>query len=675
MSRMPKYTNELINEPSLYLQQHAHNPVNWIPWSKKAFEIAKTEDKLVLVSIGYSACHWCHVMEHESFENEEVAHYMNEHFICIKVDREEHPDVDEVYMTAVQLMTKQGGWPLNCFTDKDGKPIFGGTYFKNQEWMHVLKSLVKTKEEDPQRIVDFANKLDSAVAASNSLISLPKAKSRLNPELVAETIQYLSKSFDKIEGGHHYAPKFPMPVEWNFYLNSLFYQSNLDLEKQLQLTLDKMISGALYDQLEGGFARYSVDAKWKIPHFEKMLYDNGQLISLYSKAYKWFKDEKYLTIAQETASFLANEFYDVEHGAFYAAMDADSDGEEGKYYVLTQEDLEQFDIKELEVLEQFFAIKSKGYWEENKHVLMRGEARDSNEVLNPDIIKKLKDIRDKKTKPGIDKKLLTSWNAIAYLGLIDLYEIDGNAKWLNLLNSGVKFFSKYIESEKNEDQIWRYYHPEKKIKGKLEDYSFYIAFLIRYSELTGDFTHLKKAEKLVRTVEQKFRKSEDQVFFYSSDITDTSNALFQYSLDSNDNVIPSANSLMYHNYWKMAVLTDNENYRDKVIKCLNETQSNLVQYPNAYFNWWDLYQKVSNEFYSVVILGNSSDQEYLKAVKSNWPNAIFIHKEKEIEYPKIFSGKKLAESLPAFYVCKQDSCIAYGERVDLEKILQSDLNS
>ncbi len=196
MSRMLKYTNELINEPSLYLQQHAHNPVNWIPWSQKAFEIAKTADKLVLVSIGYSACHWCHVMEHESFENEEVAHYMNEHFICIKVDREEHPDVDEVYMTAVQLMTKQGGWPLNCFTDKDGKPIFGGTYFKKQEWMHVLKSLVKTKEEDPQRIVDFANKLDSAVASSNILVCLPKAYSLLNPYFLAETIQYLTYSFN-----------------------------------------------------------------------------------------------------------------------------------------------------------------------------------------------------------------------------------------------------------------------------------------------------------------------------------------------------------------------------------------------------------------------------------------------------------------------------------------------
>ena len=671
---MPKYTNELINEPSLYLQQHAHNPVNWIPWSKKAFEMANAQDKLVLVSIGYSACHWCHVMEHESFENEEVANFMNEHFICIKVDREEHPDVDEVYMTAVQLMTKQGGWPLNCFTDKDGKPIFGGTYFKKEEWLHVLKSLVKTKEEDPQRIIDFAKKLDSAVASSNSLISLPKSKSRLNPELVSETVQHISKSFDKIEGGHDYAPKFPMPVEWNFYLNSLFYQSNVELEKQLKLTLNKMISGAMYDQLEGGFSRYSVDAKWKIPHFEKMLYDNGQLISLYCKAYKLFKEKKYLTIAQDTVSFLVNEFYNADYGAFYAAMDADSDGEEGKYYLLTQEDLAQFDNKELEILEKFFAIKSKGYWEENKYVLTRGEARDTTEVLNPDIIKKLKDIRAHKTKPGIDKKLLTSWNALAFLGLIDLYEIDGNAKWINLLEKAVKFFSDFIESEEDEHQIWRYFHPKKKIKGKLEDYSFYIAFLIRYSELTGDFSHLKKAEQLISTVEQKFSKSQDQVYFYSSDVTDASNALFQYSTDSNDNVIPSANSVMYHNYWKMAVLTENNLYRDKVIKCLNEIQSSLVQYPNAYFNWWDLYQKVSNEFYSVAIIGNTAQDEYFRATKSNWPNTIFVHTTEEKDYPKIFSGKKLAESLPAFYVCKQDSCIAYGDKVDLEKILQSGSN-
>ncbi len=292
---MEAYTNELIKETSPYLLQHAHNPVNWVPWSEGVFDQAKKEDKIVLISVGYSACHWCHVMEHESFEDEEVAALMNKFFINVKVDREERPDVDQVYMTAVQLMTNRGGWPLNCFVLPNGQPIYGGTYFPKEQWMHILRSLEKTYRNDPDKVRDYARELTAGVQNAE-LISVASEVNQFDESKLKELVQRWSKQFDRYEGGDSRAPKFPLPTNMEFLLDYGLKRNDQVVLDHVELTLDKMAMGGIYDQIGGGFARYSVDLLWKVPHFEKMLYDNGQLISIYARAYAVFGKSLYKRI-------------------------------------------------------------------------------------------------------------------------------------------------------------------------------------------------------------------------------------------------------------------------------------------------------------------------------------------------------------------------------------------
>jgi uncharacterized protein len=312
------FTNDLIKETSPYLLQHAHNPVNWVAWSKEAFEQAKREDKMVLVSIGYSACHWCHVMEHESFEDEEVATWMNRYFVCIKVDREERPDVDQVYMTAVQLMTQKGGWPLNCFTLPDGKPIYGGTYFQKEHWIQVLKSLEQTFRNKREEVLDYANKLQQGIQQSE-WIQVPEAILTFQKEKVDELVLRWSHSFDNREGGSNRAPKFPLPNNYEFLLRYAHTTQDEKIMKHVILTLDKMALGGIYDQLGGGFCRYSVDVLWKVPHFEKMLYDNAQVVSLYAKVYSLTKNQSYKDLIIQTLAWVEREMTTKE-GAFYSAL-------------------------------------------------------------------------------------------------------------------------------------------------------------------------------------------------------------------------------------------------------------------------------------------------------------------------------------------------------------------
>jgi len=301
-----KYTNKLAQESSPYLLQHAHNPVNWYPWGEEALNKAKEENKLILVSIGYAACHWCHVMEHESFEDEQVAALMNEHFVCIKVDREERPDIDQIYMTAVQMMTGSGGWPLNCFALPDGRPVYGGTYFKKDQWMHVLSSLAAMYQSDKQKMLNVAADLSKGIIDSEVIDSKQKEQEYSVKDL-KEIIEPWKRYFDNVDGGNNRAPKFPLPNSYEFLLNYGYYTSDNETLKHVYLTLEKMAKGGIYDQAGGGFARYSVDQYWKVPHFEKMLYDNGQLVSLYSQAFQLSKDEEYKRVVYHTIEFIKRE--------------------------------------------------------------------------------------------------------------------------------------------------------------------------------------------------------------------------------------------------------------------------------------------------------------------------------------------------------------------------------
>jgi uncharacterized protein YyaL (SSP411 family) len=330
-------SNRLKNQSSPYLLQHAENPVDWYPWGDEALAKARTENKLILVSIGYSACHWCHVMEHESFEDSEVAEIMNRHFVCIKIDREVRPDIDQIYMSAVQLMTGSGGWPLNCFCLPDQRPIYGGTYFRKNDWKSLLQNLADFWREKPDEAVAYAVRLTEGINQTEQLVPVKEDIVFTRKDLENIFIPW-KRTFDLIDGGYNRAPKFPLPNNWQFMLRYAHLMKDDAAHAAVRITLQKMAFGGIYDQIGGGFARYSVDGKWHVPHFEKMLYDNAQLISLYSEAYQYTPDPIYRDIVYESLNFVERELTSAENG-FYSALDADSEGVEGKFYTFTKDEI------------------------------------------------------------------------------------------------------------------------------------------------------------------------------------------------------------------------------------------------------------------------------------------------------------------------------------------------
>ncbi|MFC2152152.1 thioredoxin domain-containing protein, partial [Bacteroidota bacterium] len=373
-----KFTNQLINESSPYLLQHAHNPVNWYPWGKEALDKAKKENKLIIVSIGYAACHWCHVMEHESFEDEEVANYMNENFIAIKVDREERPDIDQVYMNAVQLLAGRGGWPLNCITLPDGRPIYGGTYFPKDQWLDMLKQVSAFVKQNPEKTEQQAKALTQGIQTSEIEYSNKQNVEFLKNDLT-DIFKFWKRGIDFTNGGHHGAPKFSLPIGYQFLLHYHYLSNNADALLAVTSTLDKMANGGIYDQIGGGFARYSVDEYWKVPHFEKMLYDNAQLISLYSNAYQQTKNLNYEIIVTETLEFIQRELTS-EEGGFYSSLDADSEGVEGEFYIWTFNELKQVLGDKADLIIDYYNITEGGNWEHGQNILLKSD--NNNKILD-----------------------------------------------------------------------------------------------------------------------------------------------------------------------------------------------------------------------------------------------------------------------------------------------------
>ena len=441
-----QYTNALINETSPYLLQHAHNPVDWYPWSKEALNKAKQQNKLIIISVGYAACHWCHVMEHESFEDIEVAQVMNDNYINIKVDREERPDIDQVYMNAVQLMTGRGGWPMNVIALPDGRPVWGGTYFKKQQWMDALQQIAELYNKKPEKLIEYADKLESGIKAMD-LVPLNLNKAEFNIDLIEKSVANWSKHFDHRDGGMKRSPKFMMPNNYHFLMRYAYHKHDKKLQEFINHTLTQMAYGGIFDQLEGGFSRYSVDVKWHVPHFEKMLYDNGQLVSLYADAYLITQNKLYKTIISETLEFIKNNLTN-EEGAFYSSLDADSQNtsgilEEGAFYVWQKEALKAHLKDDYDLFSDYYNINSYGYWEHDNYVLIRRD--DDNDIMKKysltetQLLQKknywksiLIAIRNQRPKPRLDDKSLTSWNAIMLKGYVDAYRVLGESEYLEI---------------------------------------------------------------------------------------------------------------------------------------------------------------------------------------------------------------------------------------------------
>lgn len=585
-----KFSNKLVNEVSPYLLQHAHNPVDWHPWSHRAFEKAKTENKLVIVSIGYSACHWCHVMEHESFEDEEVARVMNENFISIKVDREERPDVDNIYMDAVHLMGQQGGWPLNCIALPDGKPVFGGTYFPKDSWVKVLEQVSQLFHSDSDKLFEYANKLNEGLK-QQAIMQIHSKEYEFSEDDLNEMVHNWKQSFDWKHGGSQGAPKFPMPNGLSFLLEYFYFTKDEIVRQYIELTLDKMASGGIYDHIGGGFARYSTDEIWKVPHFEKMLYDNGQLISVYSNAYKLFKKERYKEVVYQTVDFLNREFYEQDEG-YFSALDADSEGVEGKYYVWTFDELFNILGNDAAIFNDYYTITKHGNWEQGVNVIHNeislvelGEKYSLTEKELKAILKKsnklLMEERNMRIRPGEDTKILTSWNGLAIVGLIDAYRTFGDKTFLERAIEIANYFNSNHVSENG--TVSRLLKAESDdIAGFLDDYALLGHAFFKIYETTFDEFWLKKSKLITDAAIEKFFDSSSGMFYYN---TTEDSTLFSTKHEIQDNVIPSSNSIMANLLYKLGLHFELPEYTSKAEKMLSGIYPNISKYGPYFSNW------------------------------------------------------------------------------------------
>ena len=659
-----KYTNELINETSPYLLQHAHNPVNWMPWNDKTLELAKNENKLILISIGYAACHWCHVMEHESFEDSLVAQTMNSNFINIKVDREERPDVDQVYMNAVQLMTGSGGWPLNVVALPDGRPVWGGTYFKKEQWINVLEQLAKLHEKDPEKLLEYASKLEQGIK-SMDMVVLNKEEPVFKTEYIDKVVNEWSKSFDHIKGGPNRAPKFMMPNNYHFLLRHAYQNDDKTLQKYVNLTLTKMALGGIYDQLGGGFSRYSVDNKWHVPHFEKMLYDNAQLVSLYSDAYLITKNELYKEVVYETLDFIEKELTSPE-GVFYSSLDADSlntndELEEGAFYVWQKEELKNLLKDDYEIFSNYYNVNNYGYWEHNNYVLIRNQEDEEfikNLKLTNEELKSKKNEwkqilikeREKRSKPRLDDKTLTSWNALMIKGYVDAYRVFQDSSFLSIALKNANFIlKKQINSE---GSLFRNYKEGKSsINGYLIDYATTIDAFINLYQITSDEKWLNSARNLTNYSFDNFYDESSNMFFFTS-IKDPK--LVTRNIDFRDNVIPSSNSIMAKNLFKLSHYFDNSNYSNTATRMLNNVKPEMATYGSGFSNWLDLMLNYSNPYFEVAIVGANAMQRTKELNEHYIPNILIANSTKSGDLPLI--KDRFLESETLIYVCVNNSC-------------------
>jgi uncharacterized protein YyaL (SSP411 family) len=658
-------SNNLIKESSPYLLQHANNPVNWYAWNDETLALAKKENKLILVSIGYSACHWCHVMEHESFEDERVASIMNENFINIKVDREERPDIDMVYMGAVQLMTGQGGWPLNCFALPDGRPIYGGTYFPKNQWINVLSNLADLFSTNPDKAYEYAAHLTDGLEQ----LEIPKVgiESNFEIETLYKSVNKWKNGFDTEHGGPNKAPKFPLPNNYLFLLNYHYFQDDLTIKKHLDLTLTKMAWGGIYDQIGGGFARYSTDVLWKVPHFEKMLYDNAQLVSLYSQAYKQSKNELYKKVVYETIAFVERELMNPEYG-FYSALDADSEGVEGKYYVWQQEELQHLLKDDFEIFTDYYCVNDIGYWEDENYVLMRN-AEESVIALKHNISvielqEKIKtcnatllQAREKRVKPGLDNKVLASWNGLMCKALTEAYLVFEENKFKNLAQENANYLLKNYY--KNNGQLLRVINNNTSISGFLEDYAFVIDAFLSIYIITANEDWLMKAKGLADYTLINFYDIKQNTYFF----TDSSQEkLVVRKAEWSDNVIPASSSQMAINLNTLSIYFDENNYRHISENLLKSVIKEIENYGPGYSNWAMLLLQKLKPQIEVVIVGKTVNENLVALYKQSPPNVIFALSDKKSDLPLL--KNRYVDNQTLIYVCKNNSCLLPTESVE-----------
>ncbi|OGX82340.1 thioredoxin domain-containing protein [Hymenobacter glacialis] len=678
--------NRLAQETSPYLQQHAHNPVDWYPWDAEALTRARTEQKPILVSIGYAACHWCHVMERESFENTAVAALMNRYFVCIKVDREERPDVDQIYMDALHAMGLRGGWPLNVFLTAEAKPFYGGTYFPPGNWMKLLENIGQAYagehrvalEQSAERFMQVIGTSElqkhsgrptpppplNAAAAGLQTSNMEDA----NPAGVSEDefrhlVYTLGAQFDRERGGLHGAPKFPMPSVWRFLLRAHAVSGSQALLDQTVLSLREMAWGGIYDQVHGGFARYSVDAEWLAPHFEKMLYDNGQLVSLYSEAFQVTQDALFREVVYDTVEFVRLELTNAE-GGFYSSLDADSEGTEGLFYTFTNAELRDILGDEEPLFSAYYNCTAAGNWEHGRNILHRrqtDEAFAAAHELAPDAVpgmvaewkQKIMAVRATRIRPGLDNKVLTGWNALMLQGLTDAYRAFAEPEFLVVAERNAR----YIEAHLRDGE--RLYRTSKNgrpsINGFLEDYALVIQAYISLYEVSFVEKWLREAETLTGYVLRNFFDPAETQFFYTD-----SNAepLIARKKELLDNVIPASNSVMAHNLHRLGRHLENNQYVSLAADMLAQVRHLVAKEPQHFSNWASLYAALLRPGAEVAVIGPDAEVFREELNRSFLFDTIVAGSETRSELPLLKLLKPAPQGETAVHVCRNQACLA-----------------
>ncbi|MFS4491368.1 thioredoxin domain-containing protein [Maribacter sp. 2308TA10-17] len=650
------YTNDLIHETSPYLLQHAHNPVNWQAWNDDVLEEAKKTNKLILISIGYSSCHWCHVMERETFEDKEVAKLMNENFINIKVDREERPDIDQVYQTAAQLQGQNGGWPLNAISLPNGKPLYLGTYHTKEQWMEVLTNVNKQFSDDPQKAAEYADRLAAGIEETN--VFTPSSEfEKLTKETLQSGVDSWKENWDSVLGGDKSQQKFPVPNSLDFLLDYAVVTNDQEVLTHVKNTLDQMTNGGIYDHLGGGFFRYSTDPQWKVPHFEKMLYDNAQLIGLYSKAFKVFNEPIYKDVVFETIAFLNREMKNPQ-GGYYAALDADSEGEEGKFYIWKKAELQAVLGDDFTLFSAYYNIEPSNVWENDSYILYKNGSDEAfvkgHQISKEELIQKknlwkvaLMKARDARIRPNTDDKVLSSWNSLLISGLVEAYAAFGEKEFLN---QAISIYDFIQEKSYNNGQL-KHSHKEgsKGTEGFLEDYAFLSQAAIQLYKVSLNTSYLNFANSLTKKTQEGFLDPTSGLYRFNDNENLISNII-----KTHDGDIPSPNSVMANNLFQLGHINYNVDFSKQSKTMLTTLLPYVTDYSSSYANWSHLLLKVSHPFYEIAVVGEDAQSKVEALQNKHIPNTIIIGSQDDSELPLFEDRFQAGETY--IYVCQDRVC-------------------
>lgn len=670
---MHKHTNSLIHESSPYLLQHAYNPVNWKAWNIENLAEAKSMGKPILISIGYSSCHWCHVMENESFEDEQVALFMNENFYCIKVDKEERPDVDQIYMTAANIITGSGGWPLNCFALPDGRPFHAGTYYPKEGWLRLLETVHFQYTNHLEKLQDYATRLTQGIRMQETAISDNVAQ-KLDFDFISQAVNGWKTNWDMKEGGMTKAPKFPLPSHYDFLLSYSAFVVDNQVDDFIKISLEKMAKGGIYDQIGGGFARYSTDIFWKVPHFEKMMYDNGQLLSIYAQAYKKESNPIFLSTMNETIAWIEREMLD-KSGLFYSALDADSEGEEGRFYVWQEDELKNLLKSDFQMIKDYYNVGNKGLWEHGNNILLRSENENDlakkYKLTDEQLREKIEQVnkvllqnRNKRISPGLDDKCLTSWNGLAISGLCEAYKVTLSERYKELAVNAINAILTY---QHHENELFHSFKNGKStINGMLEDYAFTIQSCLSVFEITGEELYANKAQALTKQAITKFYDAEKELFYFNVD-----NELIVRTTEIYDNVIPSTNSVMANVLIDVGLLIGNTQYLTLAENLIGKIQENISSYPGGHSNWARAHLKLSKPYFEIAISGSNAATLAKEFWKLNLTNCAIYFASSASELG-LFEYRYSPDTTQIF-VCKKGECkLPVGTTAEALKILHNE---